>query len=350
MAGIIPDNWGLGYLTDFTRPRSNTLLGLSAGLLSGNLGNAPLYAMEGKKADDAYATAQKEEARNQEAINQTFQFLQQSAPQLAAMVKSGAMQPAEAYNIFSAEQRAKASGGPQPIEINGQLVDPTTGQVIGDYRNQQGTAPIELSAGATLYDPTTNQPIYTAPDKPSSASVPAGYRPSASGGLEFIPGGPADPATAGKTTEATRRNQQLAKVIVPEAQSLLGQNGQGGMFDALANGQDQARDAGGGLALGLGQGPSAEYQQAKNSLKTIIASYLYSVSGATANPGEVETQASVLTPKFGEDPKSVAAKKARIAQMVQAVVEAAKGTPIEVGASPAAGQVLTYNPLTGELE
>lgn len=168
------------------------------------------------------------------------------------------------------------------------------------------------------------------PEGAKQAAPPVGYQWGADGNLAFIPGGPADPSTAGKTTEATRRNQQLATVIEPEVQSLMGDGTKPGTFDALANGWDQARDAGGDAVRVLGQGPSPAYQQAKNSLKTIIASYLYSVSGATANPGEVENQASVLTPRPGEDPNSIADKKRRIQVMVDAVRAAATGKPINI--------------------
>ncbi len=166
-------------------------------------------------------------------------------------------------------------------------------------------------------------------NKPREA--PTGYQWAPDGkSLEFIPHGPADPSTAGKTTEATRRNQQLASVITPELHSLLGdgtpQNP--GTFDALSNGWSQAADANIPFVGRPGRMlTSGEYQQAQNSLKTIVASYLYSVSGATANPGEVDNLVSVLTPQFGENPTSVAGKKARLQQMVEAVQAAATGAP-----------------------
>jgi len=116
MAGIIPDNWGLGYLTDFTRPRSNTLLGLSAGLLSGNLANAPLYAMEGKKADDAYATAEKEKAAAAAQLNQTIEFLRQTAPKYAEAVQAGVLTPGDAYKMYVADSQPQAAAT-QPAAV-----------------------------------------------------------------------------------------------------------------------------------------------------------------------------------------------------------------------------------------
>lgn len=116
MAGLVPDSWGLGYLTDFTRPRSNTLLGLSAGLLSGDLSNAPLYAMEGKKVDDAYATAEKEKAAAAAQLNQTIEFLRQTAPKYAEAVQAGVLTPGDAYKMFIADSQPQAAAA-QPAAV-----------------------------------------------------------------------------------------------------------------------------------------------------------------------------------------------------------------------------------------
>lgn len=131
------------------------------------------------------------------------------------------------------------------------------------------------------------------------------------------------------TTEAVRRNKQLYSVVAPEVDNLLGNDKTPGKFDALSGTSNQLLDAGGGLVRSMtGVDPSnyatsGAYQSAKNSIKVIVANYLYSVSGATATPGEVENQVSVLLPKLGEDPTSVAEKKQRIQTMVEAIKHAA---------------------------
>lgn len=270
---------------------------IGAGLGSGQnfsagLANAAQNMPLGRQQDDAYATAKKEEAKRQDSLNQTIKFMRDRGyNDLVAAAQSGQMNEAWTEALKRSAPGYAQEHSPKPIEVGGVLLDPTTYQPIFDSR------------------------------KPESA--PAGYRYQPDGTMAFIPGGPADPSTAGKTTEATRRNQQLAKVIEPEAAALLGNPATGtpGTFDALANTGNQ-----GWNAVGLGSvATSPEYQQAQNSLKTIIASYLYSVSGATANPGEVENQAAILTPRPGESAQSVADKKDRIAVMVKAVQEAATG-------------------------
>jgi hypothetical protein len=72
--------------------------------------------------------------RSQERrINQTAAYLESiGRPDLAAAMLAG-LEP----NTAIAEAM-RPPEQPRPIEINGQLVDPTTGQVIGDYRDPGG--------------------------------------------------------------------------------------------------------------------------------------------------------------------------------------------------------------------
>lgn len=159
-----------------------------------------------------------------------------------------------------------------------------------------------------------------APAAPISAPAPAAPPPSAPAAGAAIPG------TTKAPTEAQLRNQQLYQVAAPELK-IVENN-----FDALSNLGDQAWSAiPGSDNYGANFMQTPEYQRARNSLQTIIATYLYSTSGATANPGEVANQASVLMPKPGEDPTSVADKRARIRTMVDAIKTAAGGQP---GAAP----------------
>lgn len=299
-------------IAKYVAANHGAIRGIGQGLAMGptfgqGLAQAAYYAGQGAQADDVNNQRISEEQKRQDQIAKEIDYLRSANPKLAELVSAG-MDPNAAFGVLLDQFKPKA---------------PPEGFTLGE--------------GQVRYGPN-GEVIASGPSKPSAAATaPTGYQFKPDGTLSFIPGGPADPSTAGKTTEATRRNQQLATVIDPEVKSLIGdgtpQNP--GTFDSLANGGDQARNAGGGIAMALGQGPSAEYQQAQNSLKTIIASYLYSVSGATANPGEVETQAAILTPKIGEDPKSIAAKKDRVVQMVEAVRAAATGKQINID-SPSA--------------
>lgn len=123
---------------NWAAPRSNTLLGLGAGFLSGDLENIPKYAAEGKQADTAYATAKKEEAQRQDQLNQTVAFLQQTAPKYAEAVQAGVLSPGDAYKMYVADSQPKA-----------------------------GTDPYTLSPGQVRYGPD-NKPIAEVPAAPEN--------------------------------------------------------------------------------------------------------------------------------------------------------------------------------------
>ncbi len=114
MAGFVPDSWGLGNITEWTRPRSNTLLGLGAGFLSGDLGNVGRYAMEGQQLDNAYATQQKEEAQRQEQLNQTIEWLRQGGnDDLIPLVSAGQANIA----LQEAVRRSQPIGSGEPFTL-----------------------------------------------------------------------------------------------------------------------------------------------------------------------------------------------------------------------------------------
>ena len=73
-----------------------------------------------------------QERETMQRMNQTIAYLQSvGRDDLVALVQAG-MDPGSAL---------QESAPVQPIEINGQLVDPTTGAVIGDYRTPEAVTP-----------------------------------------------------------------------------------------------------------------------------------------------------------------------------------------------------------------
>jgi len=201
---------------------------------------------------------------------------------------------------------------------------------------------MQLGAGKTITDPSTGAIIFLTPQgvfgQPANGGQPEPVQPpppapapqsapQAVPGAGAAPAAPATPVatdaarpgqiplTAGKgekpPTEQMIRNQQLFSVVEPEI-GIVDQN-----FAALTELGSQLGSATPEMINGFMTSP--EYQRASNSMKTIIATYLYSTSGATANPGEVANQVSVLMPKPGEDPKSVADKLRRVHTMVDAI-------------------------------
>lgn len=285
--GLLPTN---NPISQWVAPRRNALLGFGAGMLSPGLGGAATGAMQGMALDRQYADDAAAKAKLENNSNATRSWLeQQGFTDLVPLVDAGQAEIAYSEALKRMQPGYGQAEPVKPIEVNGQLVNPMTGAVIGDYR-----------------DPMS-----------AMGDAPSGYRYDQSGNLSFIPGGPADPSTQAKTTEAQRRNQQLASVIQPELQSVE-QN-----WDALADGGNQTWGSN-PVTAGMA---SPEYQQARNSLAVIAQSYLYSVSGAAATDAEVQKIVDSVTPKPFESPQSIAAKKARIQQMADAVIQAGGGAP-----------------------
>jgi len=123
----------------------NALMSFGAGLASGNswsdgLANGVGAIPIGAARDDAYALMQEDKAKQAEALNQTTEWLRANGKDaLYAAVQSGAMAPSQAWQI-ALDEDAASRQGVKPIEINGQLVNPATGEVMGDYRDQVGQA------------------------------------------------------------------------------------------------------------------------------------------------------------------------------------------------------------------
>lgn len=88
-------------------------------------------------------------------------------------------------------------------------------------------------------------------------------------------------------------------------------------FDALGSFSDRAAGATPDAIRGFIQSPA--YQQGDNALNDIAATYLYSVSGATANPGEVKNLAKTVTPIPGEPKASRDQKLSRLHDMVNSI-------------------------------
>lgn len=157
-------------------------------------------------------------------------------------------------------------------------IDPVTMREAGSFA--QSMSPSERDASARGWA-TVNQ-----------GRVPAGYRPSADGmGLEFIPGGPADPAAAkkaaptefqGKSASYGARAQEADRII----SSLEGKYSPAALNAKLASGQvwgvGGALESAGNLAL------SAEGQKAEQAQRDFINAVLRQESGAAISQGEFE--------------------------------------------------------------
>lgn len=215
------------------------------------------------------------------------------------------------------------------------ITDPSTGAMMfltpqGIFKQQQGQQPapqaqaqqqpyVDLFGDGGSNIPSSQPP--TAPQAAAPQGAPAQPSQAADPTSANNPG--IIPLTGGKPqkllTENERKNQSLSSVIEPELK-VVEDN-----FDALTDPKNQAYSR-----LPFSEfATTPEYQKAANSLQTIVSSYLYSVSGATATPDEVKKQTDILTPRPGESKESIANKKQRVRTMVNAVRQAGSLPPLE---------------------
>lgn len=288
---------------DFRRFGGNALQDIGYGLTQaptiwGGLGAGVQRQQEMQPYRDAAARLEAEDQAKQQTMAQQAAlrakyadfFKQNGQNDWAMAVADGLVEPGSAYMQWMQGKQPEAPV--KGIEINGQLVNPITGEPMGDFRTPES-------------------------DKPRDP--PAGYQWTPDGKLSFIPGGPADPASAAANkgdTEQTRRAKQLATVVNPQLRIALDN------FDSMSEGGNQFANS---LNQGSGVGTSPQYQQARNAVQTIAQSYLYSVSGAAAPAEEVKKLVDSVTPVPFESPQSVADKKARLQSMVEAINLMAQG-------------------------
>jgi hypothetical protein len=145
-------------------------------------------------------------------------------------------------------------------------------------------------------------------------------------GSAVIPAADAKPKTPAAKTVDQLKNEQLYNVVTPELKTLTKNWGElGKKQNQFFAGVGEAKIPFTDIGIPKGSVTGTEYQLAETSLSVIAASYIYSVSGATASPDEVKKTVSALMPAFGEGEEQKKAKLDRIKTMVQAIGERAKG-------------------------
>lgn len=144
---------------------------------------------------------------------------------------------------------------------------------------------------------------------------------------DFAPRKPTGEAAAKPAipTESERRGAALLHVLEPANARI------NAIEDGLSKGQIALNR--GGLLGRFAQSPEAK--QYDDDLRSVVANYLYVVSGATANPGEVENQIKMIRINEADDPATKATKRQRRQEMVEAVrLVAGRAAPEGVPAAP----------------
>lgn len=294
-------------LAQWASGNNNFLTALGAGIASGpdlasGIGAGLRAAPQAKMADMEAAQQREEKARQTQQQNATKALLMEKAPDLAQLLDTG-IPMGEVWGEYL--RRQQPQGPVKPIEVNGQLIDPVTFEVLGDFRTPESNTP----------------------------SLPTSYQEWLLAQKDPAYGASLNSSTSRPPTEGQRRNQQLASVVEPQVQiieenwkDLTDPGNQSIGFNTIARAP--------GFAL-----TSPGYQRATNALKTIAQSYLYSVSGAAATDAETQKIVDSVTPKFGESEQSVNDKKALIRRMVESIKAAGGGDAQASSVGAPAGNV-----------
>lgn len=151
----------------------------------------------------------------QPGMNQTYAWLTQERGVDPGMARLMVRDPGMMRGYI-----ANASKGTQPIEINGQLVNPQTGQVMGDYRDKDTDPDIKVidghgynpATGEWLTPPGAGQPGYTflSPEEIKQAGLPPGTYQRDKEGKVTVVGGVRD-QDAGMKREQDLRKEYSAR-------------------------------------------------------------------------------------------------------------------------------------------
>jgi len=129
-------------LAQWASGNNNFLTALGAGIASGpdlasGIGAGLRAAPQAKMADMEAAQQREEKARQTQQQNATKALLMEKAPDLAQLLDTG-IPMGEVWGEYL--RRQQPQGPVKPIEVNGQLIDPNTLQVLGDFRTPQAAS------------------------------------------------------------------------------------------------------------------------------------------------------------------------------------------------------------------
>lgn len=264
------------------------------------------------------------------------------APDYAQKIMQGAQGAPDAAQFFAAGAQAAVSAKDQlaqQIQKQGQAIQ-MRGQ---DMSAQTAVRGQDLSAatatagqGVTMrgQDMTDARARETA----TAGGVPSGYRRTADGALEFIPGGPADPASkagGGKPLTEGQSKALLFGTRMQEANGLLeGLAEQGvdrpGVTKRIA---DAVPTMMGGRVLSAGANAlqSAPQQQVEQAQRDFINAALRRESGAVISDAEFENARQQYFPQINDKPENIAQKKRNRELATRGILEEVPDAEARIG-------------------
>jgi hypothetical protein len=242
-------------------------------------------------------------------------------PYTGQIVRKGTPKPTASTRKYDT-----INGVPGWIDENGFTPDPNAPKKADEAPSktisQQNAEALGLQPGTKEYNDYIRADTLPAPGGGEGAETwanpvteagpdgkPIQVRYGNRGGRRVVEGAsPAQSASGQPTVDQARANQLYTRA--KEQLPIVLEN-----FDALGTVRSaMAENLYGGAAFA-----STEFQRADGALKDIAASYLYSVSGATATPSEIEGTVDRVRPKVTDSAATKADKKKRIRDMVESI-------------------------------
>lgn len=252
------------------------------------------------------------------------------------------------FDPSSGETKSIDGGGPSKFAGTGleaqawnilQSADPSSREYATAYSivSQPKTQLVQTENGMMPVEVPPQLPGWLTPPGGGQASAPGappqsvpqaspGAAPTAALGVpqNVIPG------TKKPATESESRNGAIGHILLNEVPTL------GASFNALSDPKGQF------LSLfGAAGNPwqSEEYQRAAGAVKSSVTNVLYSLSGASSNPGEVLNQIDILTPKYGDKPGVLADKLNRFKTYVRSIASEANDPELKKSVDDALKQM-----------
>lgn len=148
--------------------------------------------------------------------------------------------------------------------------------------------------------------------------VPVGGSKAPSGGITVSPDGTVQVGGAGgKLTEGDKRARLLGNQVATQEPIILD------TFDALSDPQNLAGTTVPGGRYVMTSSGKAAY----DAISNIVGNWLYLVSGATATDDEVRKRTNEILPSYGDDPRTISLKKARLQSYINGMKQAAGIAP-----------------------
>jgi hypothetical protein len=166
----------------------------------------------------------------------------------------------------------------------------------------------------------------------TGAAAPSGYRSTAEGNLEFIPGGPADPALKVKDVQFTEGASKAANFanMMTEAEKTIE-----GMGKKEPDGTQLPAENPVGFwgALREGMTPesvanvmrSPEYQKYRQAAMQWVRAKLRKESGAAISNQEFEGEFNTFFPQYGDSPEAIAQKRAAREEAQRGMIAESRG-------------------------